>query len=374
MHNLRTYGCVLPPGLEKSYKKSTSDGEDSEDEDSDILLAPDDIPSFVAKPKVNTFGLGYVGLNPLGALEMKKRDFLLFEPTLALTDKKKKLAIAGQAFGVGAFEDEDEDIYARDDMSRYDFELGGPKAKKSNNMLALGAPDVLDGFVRATKRDPEYTNYPAPKLPKDFVPIHRTGKSRFDVKPKTDAELRGLGRHDLNANQRAAMMQDVLDVPSGANKPDFMAPEDEEPATISTAAEIVAKALEQIKKNIAAQKEKIPVKEEPEPTAVPTPDQVAAAHSVFDPARETKIASLKAFVQSNRVASTFQPFSRDPDKQFRFDAFNVLSNAGRLDELHLLQPEKMTEWEREREKVIKAYVSLLVLSISLISLFIIERV
>lgn len=30
-----------------------------------------------------------------------------------------------QAFGVGALEDDDEDIYHRDSMSRYDTELGG---------------------------------------------------------------------------------------------------------------------------------------------------------------------------------------------------------------------------------------------------------
>lgn len=354
MQNLRTYGCVLPAEIEKNLKGSGGDREDTDDEDSEILFAPDDIPSFVAKPKTNTFGLGYVGLNPLGALETKKRDFLLFEPTLAITDKKKKLAISGQAFGVGAFEDEDEDIYAKDDMSRYDFELGGPKKKKSGNMLALGAPDILDGFVRATKRDPEYSNYPPPVLPRDFIPIHRTGKSRFDVKPKTEAELRGLGRHDLDANQRAAMMQDVLDMPPGVTmKWGFVAPEDDETAQKRKSDEIVAKALEQIKKNLAAQKQKTVVKEEPELPAIPTPDQVAAAHEVFDPAREAKIASLKAFVQSNHTPSTFQPFARDADKQFRFEAFNVLSKAGRSDEFHLLQPENMTEWEREREKVIK---------------------
>ena len=34
------------------------------------------------------------------------------------------MKITGQAFGVGAYEEEDEDIYNRDDMSRYDFSLG----------------------------------------------------------------------------------------------------------------------------------------------------------------------------------------------------------------------------------------------------------
>lgn len=37
------------------------------------------------------------------------------------------MSIRGQAFGVGALEEDDEDIYATEDMSHYDFSLGGPK-------------------------------------------------------------------------------------------------------------------------------------------------------------------------------------------------------------------------------------------------------
>ena len=37
--------------------------------------------------------------------------------------KGRKMKITGQAFGVGAYEEEDDDIYQRDDMSRYDFSL-----------------------------------------------------------------------------------------------------------------------------------------------------------------------------------------------------------------------------------------------------------
>ena len=37
--------------------------------------------------------------------------------------KGRKMKITGQAFGVGVYEEEDEDVYNRDDMSRYDFSL-----------------------------------------------------------------------------------------------------------------------------------------------------------------------------------------------------------------------------------------------------------
>ena len=45
--------------------------------------------------------------------------------------KGRKLKIAGQAFGVGAYEEDDDDIYQRDDMSRYDFALGIVSNKNS---------------------------------------------------------------------------------------------------------------------------------------------------------------------------------------------------------------------------------------------------
>jgi G patch domain-containing protein 1 len=40
------------------------------------------------------------------------------------------VSIRGQAFGVGAFEADDDDIYATEDMSHYDFELGSAGEKK----------------------------------------------------------------------------------------------------------------------------------------------------------------------------------------------------------------------------------------------------
>lgn len=38
-------------------------------------------------------------------------------------NRPKNMKIRGQAFGVGAYEEDDEDIYGKDDMSNYDFSL-----------------------------------------------------------------------------------------------------------------------------------------------------------------------------------------------------------------------------------------------------------
>lgn len=346
----KKYGCGLPPGL-KQGEQQKSDGESGDDSD-EQLYAPDDVPSFVVKPKTNMFGLGYTGLMPhhTTAAVAPKSGFVLFEPTLKLTDRKKKLQIAGQAFGVGAFENEDEDIYSKEDMTQYDFELGGVKTKKKNSqMLALPCSDILDGFVRATKNEPISKRYPPPVIPKDFVPIHRSIHSRFDLKPVTQAELRGLGRHDLNAHQRAAILNDVLSMPPETQQAE---PPKVEPPVPLTPAEVVAQALIQIKKNIAAQQEKSgQVVQETEQKVI----LVQAKLTVDDPEKEAKTVKLKAFIESSRTISSFQPFARDMDKQYRFEAFCILSKNKRLEEFHLLQPDSMTAWEREREEVMRIY-------------------
>ncbi|XP_046645658.1 G patch domain-containing protein 1 homolog [Daphnia pulicaria] len=345
----RRYGCGMPPALNQGEQQK-SDGESGDDSD-EQLYAPDDVPSFVVKPKTNMFGLGYSGLMPhhSTAAVAPKSGFVLFEPTLKLTDRKKKLQIAGQAFGVGAFENEDEDIYTKDDMSQYDFELGGVKTKKKNSqMLALPCSDILDGFVRAARNEPIHKRYPAPVIPKDFVPIHRSINSRFDLKPVTQAELRGLGRHDLNAHQRAAILNDVLSMPPETQQ--ASEPPKAEPPVPLTPAEVVAQALIQIKKNIAAQQEKSGQVVQQEAEQKVKLSLVKSA-PVVDPDKEAKVTKLKAFIESSRTISSFQPFARDMDKQYRFEAFCILSKNKRLEEFHLLQPDSMTAWEREREEV-----------------------
>lgn len=52
----------------------------------------------------------------------------LFSPFEVLDKNNKKLSISGQGFGVGAMEeDDDEDVYSKDDMTRYDFTLDNSK-------------------------------------------------------------------------------------------------------------------------------------------------------------------------------------------------------------------------------------------------------
>ncbi|OBS77187.1 hypothetical protein A6R68_16348 [Neotoma lepida] len=108
------------------------------DEDDDYLpdnvtFAPKDVMPVDFTPKDNVHGLAYKGLDPRQALFGTPGEHLnLFggpsEGTSHLLEdvglsKGRKLGISGQAFGVGALEEEDDDIYATETLSKYDTVL-----------------------------------------------------------------------------------------------------------------------------------------------------------------------------------------------------------------------------------------------------------
>ncbi|KAF6775332.1 hypothetical protein AHF37_05067 [Paragonimus kellicotti] len=100
--------------------------------------------SFEAK--ANTFGLGYCGINPDVAMGRRPQtDASVRHPEespAALAQRQGSLpvgfnpcgggptraGIRGQAFGVGALETDDTDVYTSDQLADYDWEIGGPNS------------------------------------------------------------------------------------------------------------------------------------------------------------------------------------------------------------------------------------------------------
>jgi len=66
---------------------------------------------------------------------------------LKTSDKNRKVNIRGQAFGVGAFEEEDDDIYSREDMSQYDFTIDNDK----KGMPSISSPSA-SGFLLSHRK------------------------------------------------------------------------------------------------------------------------------------------------------------------------------------------------------------------------------
>lgn len=80
-------------------------------------------------PKSNnqTFGVGYVKLSTLSTT---RKDSTAVRTEREKSKKFGNFSISGQAFGVGAFEEEDEDIYAQDNMANYDIDITISKARR----------------------------------------------------------------------------------------------------------------------------------------------------------------------------------------------------------------------------------------------------
>ncbi|KAJ8878026.1 hypothetical protein PR048_022489 [Dryococelus australis] len=105
------------------------------------------------------------------------------------------------AFGVGALEEDDEDIYSREDMSQYDFALDVPSSsdQPSKVRAAASGPSsgVLEGFVAAvTKQLARVARFPPPTLPTDYQPSHHPHTSRFEPTTGPEPVRRRVGTAD----------------------------------------------------------------------------------------------------------------------------------------------------------------------------------
>lgn len=311
---VKVYGCTLPRDVDRE-KHYGSDSPCSTDDENDpqLSFAPCDYQPFLCKAKDNCFGLGYSGLDRRSVLSSNLN---LFTPTpLRMEEKKKKVLITGQAFGVGAFEDDDEDIYVHEDMSQYDFSLAGEpttsKQKQQTTTDALTnyyAGGTLIGFVLGTNAMTRKKYFPPPILPQGFKPVHVTRKSRFEPAPTEKLSLskeqshtsrkKGLQRHNLTATDRAQILSEAT--PKSAVQKD----------------------------------------------SVRSPTQEKCERL---PAAELK--KTENFDASKKGYSHFQPFVAYPEKQKRYEQYLTLCKVGQKDRLSYIQPLTMTEWEKERERV-----------------------
>ncbi|XP_072754107.1 G patch domain-containing protein 1 homolog [Anoplolepis gracilipes] len=345
--------------VQENPEMTVSNSEDSDDNSTNITFAPDDYEPFRCKPKDNYFGIGYSGLDRRKILSGHN---LFDTPAFCVQDKNKKLSIHGQAFGVGAFEADDEDIYEREDMSRYDFALDDPKHKKktrwSQDALTSSQTDCLDGFIRAKGRLASKKIFKPPELPKDFMPVHTVRKSRF-YPPIAIPVENGKRKEPLNAVDRARILEDPDE---RSRKP---------PSSKSVASNIISNTLNLHGKQQTEERRKL------------ENQQATTGNSWLDKLNvqnfvkggivgvENDTGSLKtledfkestsASVQSSTETSTERDsssknerstklFSSDPDKQRRFEQYLIFVENNERNKLETIQPLSMTEWEREQER------------------------
>uniref|UniRef100_H9ZAM6 G patch domain-containing protein 1 n=1 Tax=Macaca mulatta TaxID=9544 RepID=H9ZAM6_MACMU len=361
---VKIYGCALPPG--------SSEGSEGEDDDylpDNVTFAPKDVTPVDFTPKDNVHGLAYKGLDPHQALfGTSGEHFNLFgggsERAGDLGEiglnKGRKLGISGQAFGVGALEEEDDDIYATETLSKYDTVLKDEepgdglygwtaprqyKNQKESEKDLRYIGKILDGFSLASKPLSSKKIYPPPELPRDYRPVHyfrpmvaTTSENSHLLQVLSESAGKATpdpgthSKHQLNASKRAELLGETPIQGSATSVLEFLSQKDKErikemkQATDLKAAQLKARSLAQNAQSSRAQ---------PSPAA-------AAGHCSWHMALGGGTATLKA--------SNFKPFAKDPEKQKRYEEFLVHMKQGQKDALERCLDPSMTEWERGRER------------------------
>nr|XP_054960432.1 G patch domain-containing protein 1 isoform X2 [Pan paniscus] len=361
---VKIYGCALPPG--------SSEGSEGEDDDylpDNVTFAPKDVTPVDFTPKDNVHGLAYKGLDPHQALfGTSGEHFNLFSGGSERAgdlgeiglNKGRKLGISGQAFGVGALEEEDDDIYATETLSKYDTVLKDEepgdglygwtaprqyKNQKESEKDLRYVGKILDGFSLASKPLSSKKIYPPPELPRDYRPVHyfrpmvaATSENSHLLQVLSESAGKATpdpgthSKHQLNASKRAELLGEMPIQGSATSVLEFLSQKDKErikemkQATDLKAAQLKARSLAQNAQSSRAQ---------PSPAA-------AAGHCSWNMALGGGTATLKA--------SNFKPFAKDPEKQKRYDEFLVHMKQGQKDALERCLDPSMTEWERGRER------------------------
>ncbi|XP_064242944.1 G patch domain-containing protein 1 isoform X2 [Passer domesticus] len=360
---VKIYGCALPPGLSEG-----SEDEEDEYQPENVTFAPKDVMPVDLTPKENVHGLGYKGLDPSQALfGASGREHLnLFTDSSEETSnligdlrhsKGRKLGITGQAFGVGALEEEDDDIYATDTLSKYDTVLKdeepgdglygwtAPKQYKSKkrperDFKYIGK--VLAGFSLASKPSAPVKIYPPPSLPRNYRPVHyfrpvltagnescHLQKALEESTGKLESEPTHQSRHTLNAAQRREQLGEAELKGTAPSVLEYLSEKDRE-------------RLKQVKQASEQQMKAKPVSQQPPSSRLQLASPEDAAH---------KWQMLLGGQLANAGSSDFKPFAKNPEKQKRYENFvKSLKQGERGERLERFFDQSMTEWERGREQ------------------------
>jgi len=329
--HVKTYGCSMPTSRKEREEDHREDTEVDPimEKYQDFLFAPDEIPLNIANPKDNFFGIGYSGLDRPGVgVGGSGGGYSVRTSLNNTTSSKKKFSISGEAFGVGADEEDDDmEVYNRNDMGQYDFSLdikGEERRERRNEKGSRWDDDArsqkrgidcVAGFCPATSKSMIKKHYQSPLLPPSWRPRANPGQrqkpSRFspaEVGSEREQEQVRKSRWD----QKGAS--------SGSN-----------PSIDERRSKLFPDECNST--NNAVKEED--VKNDP----VELPDFLLNYQPEEDAATR------------GQGQVPFKPFARNEAKQLRYEQYLVCVANNRREALSILQPRSMTEWEKERERV-----------------------
>lgn len=363
----KLYGCSLNP---------QSDSDD--DYPSNITFAPKDIPPIKLTPKDDVKGLGYK------AVEKTDR-FELF-PVAKDGDNRSKKGMVGSAFGVGALEeDDDQPVYDFDTLDNYNTQIGSDNEDENDLHIPLLKRDepapidyigiMLEGFSLSTLKEKNDKVYAPPEIPKGYKPrqsilqvkqetvnknedklsekkiddnkkaptlnAHSRGhilgekpeiKSVFDIIPERDkVKLNKAIEKVKNQTEESTEKKSRFDVKALSNR--FVSSTDKEDS-------------EEIKKESSfdtsslANTETSEVKERGE--------KLTADNEIKMKVGIASVSEQRSFSIPLCSVNSFKPFSKDPEKQERYERFQKSISDG----IPYSLPSncRLTEWEIQREK------------------------
>ncbi|XP_049572966.1 G patch domain-containing protein 1 isoform X2 [Syngnathus scovelli] len=366
----RVFGCAPPPPAGSEGSEEDDDGGEFAPEN--VTFAPKDVIAVDFAARTGLQGLGYSGLDPAMALRDQADDGLadLFSPHSEATSRlfgerprrsRRGGGVAGQAFGVGALEDDDEDVYRRDAMSKYDTVLGdepgdglygwtapcddrGNRNKHHKEAAYLGK--ILEGFTLARSPEEKKIIFAAPPLPADFRPVRRfrppvavshvSGVSAALAEAlrssKGQAPTPDAGRHHVMSDQRGALLGEAA-LPGPASVMELLRPEDRRRLLSLRAASGAPPGA-------------------PPPGASPSgaPPPSAPSDATLRRRQEEVAEAAVAWRGCDGLSRTFKPFEKNAGKQARYDTYLGRLQLGEKDALDACSDPSMTEWERSREK------------------------
>ncbi|EFO24081.2 G-patch domain-containing protein [Loa loa] len=160
-----------------------------------FLFAPSDFDPPILKSSEGVHGLGYRGMQHTSVLSEK---YGILETALKV--EKKGKGISGQAFGVGAFENDDANIYTNYDLSQYDFAIDG---SGTTSNVSCSASDT--SFVIASKRQLARRFFEPPLIPPNFIPRHTPIHPNISQMPLNITQF----RERMNHLQRAKFLGEI---------------------------------------------------------------------------------------------------------------------------------------------------------------------
>lgn len=344
LYLMERYGCELPSTSNKNLLSSDDDEDDvTEDEEDEITFAPEDCelpPHYI---KQNKYGIGYEPLSRqsvLGGLAIAKQTehINLFQPLEAVGKHNQKISFAGQAFGVGAFEEDDDDVYAMDDMTRYDFSLENKK-KKNIRKKANDVEELLFGEFVLDRNPPKLPVYKV-EMPFGWHPRNWNEKrSRFEpLDPRKQRHLEKIfpsstTESKMTREKRAELLGEEL------QKSSPMVVE-EKPAEVK---DVKVKTVEELQKEYKERKEK----------TKSLIERITAKSSNFTKGGIISMDGEEHSVsQAGNNFSSFKPFASNESKQKRYEQFlaNEFKTEQEIEEfLKTIQPIELSLWDRQME-------------------------